>query len=132
MHRLTKHKALLASLSLLIFLFSANAFSFGIHVAEEMLYAVQQAVNVSATSLEEARSVGSYHHHHHHHHDTTNDKSHNSSDSDCCDTCHNHDLADGPPLATAASTFSTLRFIEPFAWLPEIFLDLFTPPQNHA
>lgn len=136
MHRLTNHKTLLASLTLLVFLFSANAFFFGSHAAEEMLQAAYQAANVSVlptSSLEEARVVGS---HHHHHPSTADDESHHGHDdsagNDCCDTQHSHDLADGSTPSASALTFSTLRFIEPFAWLPEIFLDRFIPPQNHS
>ena len=137
MHRLTNHKTLLASLTLLVFLFSANAFFFGSHAAAEMLQAAYQVANASVlptSSLEEARTVGSYHHHHHP--ATADDKGHDghndSASKDCCDTQHSHDLADGSTPSASALTFSTLRFIEPFAWHPEIFLDRFIPPQNHS
>lgn len=126
MHRLTNHKTLLASLTLLVFLFSANALCFGSHAVEEMLQAADQVANAS---LEEPRAISFSHHHHP---GAADDKGHDGSGSDsyCCDTQHNHDLAGASTASVSALNFSTLPFIEPFAWLPEVFLDRFIPPQN--
>ena len=124
---LAAHKYLLCFV-LLTFLFSANALSFGHHAAEEMHQAMNQIAAIStlpALSAEDAHAVFA---HHHGHHDGGDSQNHDSNEAH-----HSHDTEAGPlafKVATLAS--SLLRFIEPFSSIPEVFLDRFIPPQNHA
>lgn len=116
-------------LVLLTFLFSANALSFGHHAAAEMHQAMNQITAIStlpALSAEDAHAV--FAHHHGHPDDDGQSKEHDSSE-----THHSHDTE----AATIALTFatpasSTLHCIEPFSYFPEVFLDRFIPPKNHA
>lgn len=127
MYSLVAHRVLLASLTLLAFLCSANALSFGIHAAEEMLQAadlIANAPNLPAFSLEEPSALDAHH---------QGSPSDHGEGSDCCDNHHNHSSAEGPAtLVIASIAAASLRFIEPFAQLPEVFLDRFIPPQNLA
>ena len=114
---------------LLTFLFSANALGFGHHAAAEMHQAMNQIAVIStlpALSAEDAHAV--FAHHHGHPDDDGQSKDHDSSE-----THHSHDTE----AATIALTFVTpvsslLRCIEPLSYFPEVFLDRFIPPKNHA
>lgn len=129
MQRSSSYKYL-AGVVLLAFLFSANALSFGSHATDEMLQAVGQGASgpilvISSNGSHVAETL------HHDHSDGGHGDSHNHSD--CCDIPHSHDTSDSPAALTPASLASTpLRFFEPFAWTPLVFLDRFIPPQNHA
>lgn len=130
MQRLTSHRVL-AILVLLAFLLSTNALSFGHHAAEEMLQALNQIAAVPTLPVFSAEGTQAVDTLHHGHPAAGHDENHDSND--CCDTLHSHDTADGPTgLIFMPLAFSILRFIEPFAWVPEVFLDRFIPPQNHA
>ena len=123
---LTAHKYLLVFV-LLTFLFSSNALSFGNHAAGEMLQAMNQLAAVPtlpAFSTEDTHAVFAHHHGHH----DSGQSNHDSNESH-----HSHDTESAPlALTFAALVSSTLHFIEPFAWTPEVFFDRFIPPQNHA
>ena len=124
---LSSHRYLLI-LVLLTFLFSANALSFGNHAAEEMHQAMKQIAalsNLEALSAEDAHAVFA---HHHGHHDSGQSENHDSSEGH-----HSHDTETAPLAFTVATlASSSLRFFEPFSYIPEVFFDRFIPPKNHA
>ena len=124
---LTSYKYFLF-LVMLTFLPSANALSFGHHAVEEMHQAMNQIVVLStlpALSAEDAHAVFA---HHHGHHDSGQSENHDSNEGH-----HSHDTETAPLAFTVVTlTSSSLRFFEPFSYIPEVFLDRFIPPQNHA
>jgi hypothetical protein len=125
---LASHKYLLF-LVLLTFLFSANALSFGQHAAEEVHQAMNQITALStlpALSAEDAHAVFAHHHGH-------PDADGQSKDHDSSETHHSHDTeAAAIVLTLATPSSSALYGREPFSYFPEVFLDRFIPPKNHA
>jgi hypothetical protein len=129
LHQLNCHKTLLASLLLLVYLFSANALVFGIHAAEEMILAADHGATTCASLGPGEVNLSDVYDHDHS--DAGHGKDHHGDGFS--DSHHTHDLADGPIASISKVISSTsLRFFEPFAWFPTVFLDRFIPPQNLA
>lgn len=124
---LTSYKYLLFSV-LLTFLSSANALSFGNHAEEEMHQAMKQIVALSTLEALSAENAHAVFAHHHGHHDSGQSENHDSNEGH-----HSHDT-ETAPLAFTVATFasSSLRFFEPFSYIPEVFFDRFIPPKNHT
>jgi hypothetical protein len=124
---LAAHKYLLFFV-LLTFLFSTNALSFGRHAEEEMHQAMKQIAALSTLEALSAENAHAVFAHHHGHHDSGQSENHDSNESH-----HSHDT-EAAPLAFTVATLasSSLRFFEPFSYIPEVFFDRFIPPKNHA
>lgn len=112
---------------LLTFLFSSNALSFGNHAAAEMLQAMNQLAAVPTLPAFSAEDTHAVFAHHHGQPDGGQSENHDSNESH-----HSHDTDITIALTFAALDSSSLHFIEPFAWTPEVFFDRFIPPKNHA
>ena len=124
---LTSYKYLLF-LVMLTFLSSANALSFGHHAAEEMHQAMNQIASISTLEALSAEDTHAVFAHHHGQPDGGQSENHDSNEAH-----HSHDTESAPlVLIFAALASSTLHFIEPLAWTPEVFFDRFIPPKNHA
>lgn len=120
-----RHAPFFAGLLLLAFLFSANGLLFGNHAVEEMF-------NDASRLVEGWQCVADFSSFDHHHtHDTGR---HAHGGGDCCDTHshHSHDFKAGQAPTVRPATASRMRFFETFAYLPEVFLERFVPPQNLA
>jgi hypothetical protein len=124
--RIPFHRSVIAGIVLLTFLFSANGLLFGSHAAEEML---SEATRIVGDTRDSASFCG---HHSSHHHDHSH---HSHSDTECCGAHghHNHDFKSGQPLIVSPS-FSTFqrRFFDIDAYISEVYLERFIPPQNRA
>ncbi len=116
---MTLPKALPALLLLLAFLFSDNAMLFGKHVAEDLSHATECFTSTTDGSPAPSQS-GTGHHG-------------EREGGDCCETMHSHAWAPCQSLALSyLPKLSSLLESEPFRHFPEVFLDLFIPPQNLA
>ncbi len=124
------HKRSFAALATLIFLFSANALLFASHAAEEMQVGAGRHISDQIAGSGNPRPMD-----HYHAHDEENAKGGETRHRDCCSSHgpHSHDLTDAPPPALIPSlSVAILKFQELNACLPEVFFDLFVPPQNLA
>jgi hypothetical protein len=125
--RIPFHRSVIAGLVLLTFLFSANGLLFGSHLAEEMLSAATRIVDDTHDSTSLCGLHSSSHHHDHGHH--------SHSDTECCGAHghHSHDFRIGQSLVVSPSfSSSQRRFFHIDAYIPEVYLDRFIPPQNPA
>jgi hypothetical protein len=122
------HRSVIAGITLLTFLFSANGLLFGSHAAEEMLSAATRIAGDThdSTSFCGLHSLSDHHDHSHHSH----------SDTECCGAHghHSHDFRSGQSLVVAPSFSSSQRprFFDIDACIPEVYLERFIPPQNRT
>jgi hypothetical protein len=120
------HRSVIAGIALLTFLFSANGLLFGEHAAEEML---SEATRMGGDSHDSAALCELHSASHPHDH-----SQHAHSGSECCGVHgHSHDFRSAqPPSVSPSFSSSPRRFFDNDAYIPEVCLERFIPPQNRA
>jgi hypothetical protein len=111
-----------------VFLLSANALLFTPHAVEEM-----QATFSRLVSYQPASSENSHPADHDHAHADEGAQGGGAAHRDCCSAHapHSHDVANVPvPVLNSPVSVCFVTFLEPSAYVPEVFLDRFVPPQN--
>ncbi|MRR07312.1 MAG: hypothetical protein EG828_10290 [Deltaproteobacteria bacterium] len=129
MYHPTSYRALLALLVLLTFIVSDNTLFFGAHATEEFAD-VTERYTLSDGGISSSTPVKTVLADHNNH-----DSDHGSDQNDkhCCSTNHSHAaMYSGSQALPHKTVVSSLNTIEPFTYLPEVFLEPFMPPQNCA
>ena len=128
MNPLLSHKKCVGMIFLFFFVFSANALCYGSHFNEEFGHDHAATANNSGNNnSSDSSSLGTLTHYH----DDSQEESHEDDES-CCDG-HSHAFNLYRPICYKYVPHNTSRtIVEPFKFIPEVFLDKFIPPQNLA
>ncbi len=117
---LAAHRNLLTSLILLVCLCCVQIIGFGGHAAADLSHALGAAASPCDHASASVCTPDSHQPHSGHHH----------HEGDCCGPPHSHALGDCPgEITLPLPAVSQLAPCEPLAFLPEVFLDRFIPPQ---
>lgn len=128
MNPLRRLKKLLAVSFLLVFVLTIEAFCYPLHIINELghVHKGEPAVHLCKDACSAALSIPADADHH-------DGKGTHNEDGGVC--CHEHSHAFilfHTTFISHSSSVSLCRFVEPFKFIPEVFLDKFIPPQNLA
>lgn len=120
------HGRYINALFLFFFLFSANALCYGFHFIDEFGHDHTVTGNTSENNNPSPASFASTSNHHHN--DTNGD--HHEEEESCCDS-HSHSfLSFQPHCISHIPSLSSRPTLEPFQFIPDVYLDKPIRPQN--